>query len=128
MNIIDIDKWQEIFATISKHKLRTALTAFGIFWGILMLVILLGMGKGFENGVMAGFGSLARNAMWIWSDKTTIPYGGFQPGRYVMFNNEDYEAIKREVPEVQYLAPSAALWGEYTIKYQNKIGNFRVTG
>src|SRR6478735_2332341 len=128
MRIIDIDKWQEIFATISKHKLRTALTAFGIFWGILMLVILLGMGKGFENGVMAGFGTLARNAMWVWSGKTTVPYNGFQPGRLVTFDNDDYEALQREIPEIQYFAPSTGLWGDYTVKYKAKVGTFKVTG
>ncbi len=83
---IDIEKWQEIFNTLSRHKLRTALTAFGVFWGIFMLTVLLGAGKGFENGVNEGFPRVS-NFIYIWRQGTTqIPYQGMPIGRRYPFH------------------------------------------
>ena len=77
----DVEKWQEIFNTLSQHKLRTALTAFGVFWGIFMLTVLLGSGKGFENGVNEGF-PVTSNFIYIWGQgNTQIPYEGLPIGR-----------------------------------------------
>ncbi len=126
--MFDLDKWQEIYITISKHKLRTALTAFGVFWGIFMLVLLLGSGKGLENGVYSMFSNLAKNSIWIWTGKTTIPYNGLKPGRQIIFNLDDYEALKRDIPELNYIAPGTSLPGDYTVNYQTKNGSFRVGG
>ena len=83
--MFDYDKWQEIFATIKKNKLRTFLTIFGIGWGIFMIIMLLGLGKGLENGVQRDFSSWATNSGFLWTRKTTISYDGFKPGRYVHF-------------------------------------------
>ena len=63
--MIDIDRWQEIFFTLKKHKLRTFLTAFGVFWGMLMLVIMLGAGKSLENGATKGFGGRTTSEIWV---------------------------------------------------------------
>lgn len=126
--MLDLDKWQEIFGTIRKHKLRTALTAFGVFWGIFMLVLLMGAGKGLENGVYGSFGHLAKNAMWIWGGRTTAPYNGFKPGRYITFTNEDYEALKKEFPEIRYINPGTNLWGTFMVSYKDKNGAFRPSG
>lgn len=128
MYMFDLDKWQEIFNTIKKHPLRTLLTAFGVFWGIFMLVLLLAAGKGLENGVNQNFSNMAKNTMWVWSGKTIIPYKGMKPGRRVHLKNDDYEYLKNEVPELLYVAPSVNLNGEYTIVYKNITGTFRVEG
>ena len=104
--MFDIDKWQEIFATITKHKLRTFLTALGVFWGIFMLVLLMGAGKGLENGVLGLFGNMAKNSMFLGTNRTSKPYKGLLPGRFLRLNMDDMAAIKNNFSDqVQYLAP-----------------------
>ena len=126
--MFDLDKWQEIFMTMRKNKLRTFLTALGVFWGIFMLVFLLGAGQGFQNGVVRQFQDEAINSIWIWSGKTSIPSHGIKPGRRIRFENADLEMIAREVEEVDLLAPRNSLFGEYTINYKEKTGAFRAYG
>ncbi len=114
--MFDRDKWQEILATMRKHKLRTALTALGVFWGIFMLVFVLGMGKGLENGVFRGFGNQAKNVMYVWAERTTEPYKGFQPGRRPQLEFQDILAIRQQVPEVELIAPRYSLSDAPVIK------------
>src|SRR6187402_2434894 len=111
--IIDIEKWQEIFNTLGRHKLRTALTAFGVFWGIFMLTVLLGAGKGLENGVADGFPRVS-NLVWLWSQGTTqIPHEGMPIGRWIRFEPADVEAIRKNVPSVGILQGqnNVGVWG-----------------
>jgi putative ABC transport system permease protein len=111
--MFDRDNWQEIFSTIKKNKLRTTLTAFGVFWGIFMLVIMLGSGNGLRNGVISGFDGFATNSFFMWTQKTNKAFAGFQPGRRFNYNNEDTEAIRSSVPEAQYVCA------------RNQLGGFR---
>lgn len=130
--IIDTEKWQEIFLTLNQHKLRTALTAFGVFWGIFMLTVLMGAGKGLENGVTADFAEMP-NTVWIWSQGATqIAYQGLPVGRKMNLTVEDGEAIKNNVRSVGklYAQNSLGVWGgspAYTV-YKNKSGSFSVQG
>jgi putative ABC transport system permease protein len=126
--MFDLDKWQEILSTMQKNKLRTFLTAFGVFWGIFMLVLLLGAGRGMQNGVEGEFGAFATNSLWIWNGRTSMPYNGLQPGRQVNFKDEDLAAIGRETKGVEIVAPRNWLFGEYTLSYKTKNGSFRVLG
>jgi len=104
--MFDYDKWQEIFNTISKNKLRTFLTALGVFWGIFMLVVLMGAGTGFQNGVLAMFGGHAKNSMYVWTNPTTMPYDGLQSGRYNPITNEDIKAIENDLEDIlEYMSP-----------------------
>ncbi|MCS6833250.1 MAG: ABC transporter permease [Flammeovirgaceae bacterium] len=125
--MFDLDKWQEIFATIQKNKLRTFLTALSVYWGIFMLIFMQGAGTGFENGVKRSFGNHATNACYMWGQKTKMPYQGMKPGRLVRFTNDDIAAIKREVKGIQYIAPQLRENGRI-LKYKEKTASFEVKG
>ncbi|WP_187264508.1 ABC transporter permease [Pontibacter beigongshangensis] len=125
--MIDIDKWTEIYSTVKRHKLRTALTAFGVFWGIFMLVLLLGAGKGLENGVMRDF-NVAKNAVFVWTQRTSVPYKGLKAGRFMQLTNDDMAAIKASIPEVDVLAPRNQLNGDFTVSKDTKSSSFTVNG
>ena len=105
MILFDRDKWTEIMQALSKNKLRTFFTAFGVFWGIFMLVIMLGSGQGLQNGVNQGMGDMANNALFMWTQQTTVPYKGFPRGRRFNFNNDDTKALRENMPELEYIAP-----------------------
>jgi len=109
--MFDRDNWQEILSTISKNKLRTFLTAFGVFWGIFMLVIMLGSGNGLQHGVLSDFNGTATNSFFCWTQRTSKPYKGMKPGRFFRFNNDDAIALRREVPELDVIAPQNQLGG-----------------
>jgi putative ABC transport system permease protein len=129
--MFDIDKWQEIFGTIRKNKLRTMLTMFGVFWGIFMLMILMGSGNGLENGVTNEFKGWATNGGFVWSNRTTMPYNGLQPGRFIRFVNEDRQTLLSKVKDIEYLAPRLNLfnWNSgNNITRADKSGSFRVFG
>jgi putative ABC transport system permease protein len=125
--MFDFDKWQEIFNTIQRHKLRTLLTAFGVFWGIFMLVMLLGAGRGIEKGTYAEFGNFAKNSVFLWGGRTQIPYKGLNPGRWIRLRNDDIEAIRETIPEVKYIATQAYL-GDSSVMYKEKDGRFTIIG
>lgn len=109
--MFDLDRWQEIFSTLKKNKLRTFFTAFGVFWGIFMLIIMLGSGKGLHNGVSTGMGDMATNSMFMWTRRTTIPYKGFPRGRFYQFRNNDTQALIDNIPEIEHIAPRLQGWG-----------------
>lgn len=111
MFLFDRDKWTEIFHALSKNKLRTFFTAFGVFWGIFMLVIMLGSGKGLKNGVNQGMGDMANNALFVWTQSTTMPYKGFPRGRRFNFRNGDTRALRENLPELEYIAPRLQIFG-----------------
>ncbi|SDL36504.1 putative ABC transport system permease protein [Catalinimonas alkaloidigena] len=129
--MFDFDKWQEIWATIRKNKLRTFLTMFGVFWGIFMLLLLLGAGKGLQNGVLDGFGGRATNSFNMWSQATTMPYAGMKPGRYFDFTTQDMQAIRQQIPEAEVICPRNQLggWrGTATITRGLKSEGYNATG
>lgn len=124
--MFDLDKWQEIFETIGKNKLRTFLTGFSVFWGIFMLIILLGSGNGLRNGFEEEFKSDAINSIWIYQGRTTIPYKGMQPGRHISFSDDDPDAIDNgRVSGLENVAPR--LWlGNRDFVYGSKKGNYQL--
>ncbi len=129
--MFDRDRWQEILNAIKQNKLRSALTAFGVFWGIFMLVVMTGFGNALINGVTDGMKHFATNSAFMWSSNTTKPYKGFKKGRWWSFSNEDMKLIREQVPEVEVLAPRLEGWaisnGENVFR-DLKRGSFSVMG
>jgi putative ABC transport system permease protein len=129
--MFDSDRWGEIWNTLSRNKLRSFLTMFGVGWGIFMLVVMLGMGNGLKNAVLGGFEGFATNSAFLWTMPTTKPYAGFQKGRRFTFDNEDIGIIRRNVPGIEICSPQLQLggWqGGNNVSYNGKIGAFSVYG
>jgi putative ABC transport system permease protein len=129
--MFDLDRWQEIYHVLRKNKLRTFLTAFGVFWGIFMLVIMMGSGNGLENGVTQNFGDMATNSVFMWAEQTTIPYKGFPRGRRFSYENGDIQALKDGIPEIKFLAPrtnAGGYNGSSNVIRGKKSGGFAIFG
>lgn len=122
------DSLQEILFTLRQNKLRTFLTAFGVFWGIFLLILLLGAGQGLKNGAQAGFGSNESNVVWIWARKSSVPYKGLQTGRHIFLDTDDIDAIKREITDVKTVSAEQRLWGNTLITHAKRSGNFDIYG
>ncbi|WBL26050.1 ABC transporter permease [Zunongwangia sp. HGR-M22] len=105
------DRWDEIIEALTSNWFRTLLTAFGVLWGIFILVILLAAGKGLENGVKQGFGDMATNSMFMWSRTVSKSYKGLPKGREYNFKTSDVEAIKENVPGLSIVSPRNQLGG-----------------
>jgi putative ABC transport system permease protein len=125
--MFDWDKWQEIFYTIRKNKARTFLTALGVFWGIFMLMLLIGSGKGMENGVLGLFGDRAINSLYVWAQRTSMPYKGYKAGRRARFNNNDMQALQDRFSEIKYIAPRYQM-GSQTFERKGKTQGFEFSG
>lgn len=127
--MFDIDRWQEIWVTITRNKTRSLLTCFGVFWGILMLVILLGSGRGMQNGIFKNVNGFATNSCFFYTERTGEPYKGYKKGRYWSIRNRDLEAIKKRVKGIKYISPMH--WGQRgtnnVVKGQ-KTGTYGVRG
>lgn len=105
------DRWKEIIEVLSGNWFRTVLTAFGVFWGIFILIILLAAGKGFENGVNMEFGDTATNTMFMWTRTATKAYQGMPKDRRFNYRLSDVADIKREVSGLRYVSPRNQLGG-----------------
>jgi putative ABC transport system permease protein len=109
------DNWDEILQALTANVFRTILTAFGVFWGIFILVILLAASKGLENGVKKGFDGIATNTMFMWSQTTSKAYKGLPKTRRFDFRNSDVPALKAAMPDLLYVSP------------RNQLGDFNGT-
>ena len=122
------DALQEIFATLSRNKLRTTLTALSVAWGIFMLVVLLGAGRGLQNGAAFEFRDNAVNSLWVFPGKTSRPFAGRGPGRDVKLMNDDYDALQRAFPSIDHITARFYMWGEFTVSYGSKHSSFDMRG
>ena len=128
--MLDWDTWQEVWATLRSNKLRAFLTALGVFWGVFMLILMLGIGNGLERGVIRNLAGLTNYSVYLWPQRTSLPFRGLQPGRYVHFTEADIGALAR-TEGVEYVAPRLQLGNWHSpqnVSYGVKKANFTVMG
>ncbi|MCF6347593.1 MAG: ABC transporter permease [Flavobacteriaceae bacterium] len=126
--MFDLDRWQEIFDTIRKNKLRTFLTGLSVASGIFILVILLGFGQGFQNGIRKEFENDATNRIWVWTRVTTKEHDGLNPGRRIQLRNSNYEySISAFADDLEYKSRVFRVRG-VSINYKKESGAYGIQG
>jgi putative ABC transport system permease protein len=105
------DRWKEIIEVLTSNWFRTVLTAFGVFWGIFILILLLAAGKGLENGIRQDFGGIATNTMFMWTQTVSKSYQGMAKGRRFRYRTGDVSDIRENVPELRFISPRNQLGG-----------------
>lgn len=129
MKLFDLDRLYEIWVTITHNKSRSFLTAFGVFWGMFMLVLMVGAGNALGKGISSQVEGFASNSCFFWTQNTTEPYKGFQKGRRWNMLNSDIAIIKERVPELQHVSPM--LFGgssDKNVVRGEKGGSYQVKG
>ncbi len=126
--MFSLERWQEIFETIHKNKLRTFLTGLSVASGIFILVILLAIGQGMQNGIAKEFEEDAANRIDVWTGVTSESFKGLNPGRFIQLKNEDYDlTVDKNIDELEYKSGVFRIWGGLTT-YKNESGSYRIEG
>ncbi|MDD2799238.1 MAG: ABC transporter permease [Bacteroidales bacterium] len=127
--MFDLDRWQEIWVTLTRNKTRSVMTGFVIFWGIFILVVMAGSGKALENGIMEGIKGFSTNSCFFWTNSTSEPFKGFRKGRFWNMKNSDIEIIRSKIPQIKYITPM--VFGGNSPNntvYKDKAGAYFVKG
>lgn len=122
-----IDRFNEIWTSISKNKLRTFLTGFSVSWGIFMLIVLLGVATGMKNGTMQQFADDAINSIWVNGGQTSIEHDGLQPGRQIQMTNDDY-TIMADMEGVDKISARMNRWSGFVVSYKSESSVFTIRG
>ncbi|HLW33006.1 MAG TPA: ABC transporter permease [Aequorivita sp.] len=126
--MFNLERWQEIFDTIRKNKLRTFLTGLSVASGIFILVILLAMGQGMSNGVAKEFENDATNRISVWTNVTSVEFKGMNPGRLIEMDNRDFDmAVGKNSDQIELKSGVYSRWGQLTT-YEKENGSYRVEG
>ncbi len=126
--MFNLERWQEIFETIGKNKLRTFLTGLSVASGIFILVILLGIGEGMQNGIAKEFERDASNMLFVWTNVTSKEYKGLNPGRQITLKNDDYnQTVNKYEDQLEYKSSVFRIWSGL-VNYKKESGNYRVEG
>ncbi|KAA2218581.1 MULTISPECIES: ABC transporter permease [Maribacter] len=126
--MFDLERWQEIFDTIRKNKLRTFLTGLSVASGIFILVILLGFGQGMQNGIDNEFKGDAATSIWVWPQRTTMEYKGLNPGRRIQLRNENYETVSKVFDQDFEKASVLYFPNDVQVVYNNDLLVYNVAG
>ncbi len=122
-----LDGLQEILFTLRQNKLRTLLTAFGVFWGIFMLILLLGAGRGMQNGVWEDFGSDVLDFIIVWSGDTSVAYRGMGLGRKIRLEQADIDATRNQVSGIRVIS-GETMMGNLIASYESKSASVSIHG
>jgi len=127
---LDIDTYREIIDTLTRNKTRSFLTGFGVFWGVFMLVVLIGGGDGLKILLQNNFAGFATNSAIIWANQTTKPYKGLKKGRWWSMNDKDIERLRNQIPELDVVAPmTSSGWNRSPqAVYGNKKSSCNMSG
>ena len=131
MKVFDLDVIDEVFVTLRQNKARALMTACGVFWGIFMLVLMVGFGNGLQSGVATNMSTMGDKVLYIWGQRTRLAHAGFKPGRWVKVTPGDVSVLRRELSGLKHVAPRVQLggWQEGNpMTHRNKSGNFAVMG
>ncbi|MEM9257081.1 MAG: ABC transporter permease [Pseudomonadota bacterium] len=123
-----LEEWRQILLSAFRHRTRTLLTAFGVFWGIFMLVLLLGIGKGLERGVQGMFKDEAVNSVWVRAGTTSLAYHGYTVGRSIQLDEDDITAVREAIPGAQAITPRHAVELSRAVSSTAAYGHFPVLG
>ncbi|WP_372753737.1 ABC transporter permease [Mariniflexile sp.] len=124
--LLERDTWQEVFDSFSKNKLRSILTMVGVWWGILLLIGLLGSARGLENSFNRLFGSFATNSVFVWGQNTSKPFKGFQEGKQVRLSLTDAKKIEENVEGIEFVLPRSQQGANVTRNFLS--GSFQMAG
>ena len=128
--MFDFDGIHEIWQTIARNKTRSLLTAFGVFWGVFLLVVLTSTGNGFENGMMRQVEGVTPNTGLFFTGTTSEPYKGYQKGRKWSMNLSDLKAVKDNFPDIVAISPESSVWTseDKNVVFGNRSGSYTVKG
>ena len=124
--LFERDTWQEVYDSMSKNKLRTGITMVGVWWGILLLIALLGAAKGMENSFNRIFGDFATNSVFVWGQSTSMPFKGFQEGKRVRLKLSHVDKIKDNIEGIEFVVPRNR--NQALVVHNFLSGNFSVNG
>ncbi|MFG6684943.1 ABC transporter permease [Mariniflexile sp. HNIBRBA6329] len=124
--LFESDTWQEVFDSFSKNKLRSILTMVGVWWGILLLIGLLGSARGLENSFNRLFGNFATNSVFVWGQSTSKPFKGFQEGKQVRLSLTDAKKVEENVEGIEFVLPRSQQGTSVTRNFLT--GSFQMAG
>lgn len=110
MILFDREAWREVAHTIGANKRKSIVTAFGVFWGIFMLIVLLSLSNGFRNGIDITMSGVAKSMSILYNAPTSLAYDGLPAGRSWQLYHKDLEQIKAHFPEIKEVSGSITLW------------------
>lgn len=127
MKMFSFFSLHELLAPLKNNKARTILTGFSVAWGIFILIILLGVTKGVQNGILVNFENEAKNSIWIYSGITNKNFKGLQPGRQINLTKDDYLELSNTLKSsIEKGAVRLYYWNHNTITYKSQFGKYNI--